>query len=245
MVPTYAGDRQEMQIAPALQQALTTLGAQHGCSLFMVLLAGFQVLLHRLAGQDDIVVGIAAAEPAAASAANLLGYTTSLLPLRSRVDDLLTFTDYLSAVKQTVFDAYAHQSYSLNRLIERLDLQPEPGQPPSVSTVFNLDYAGTTPALYGLEVEMSAPPSGAVECDIFWNVTATDNGLLVDCYYNTDLFEAQTIRRWLGCYQVMLAALSSDPSQRLSHVPLVSGAEPRWRLGEWGQHSGAFEPAAL
>jgi non-ribosomal peptide synthetase component F len=232
MLPTYAGDRQAMRMAPALQQALTTLGAQLGCSLLMILLAAFQVLLHRLTGQDDIVVGIAAAEPTAASATNLLGYTTSLLPLRSRIDHLLKFSDYLSTVKQTVFDAYAHQCYSLNRLIEQLDLHPEPGRPPVVSTVFNVDYGGTTPALYGLEVEMFAPASGAVECDLFWNVTATDNGLLVDCYYNTDLFEAESIRRWLGYYQSVLTAVASDPSLWLSHVPLLWAAEPQRRLGE-------------
>ena len=96
LVQTYAGARQEMQIAASLHQALKHLSAQHGCTLFMTLLAGLQMLLHRLTGQDDIVIGIAAAEPAAVRDKNLLGYSTNLLPLRSRVSDTLTFTDYLT-----------------------------------------------------------------------------------------------------------------------------------------------------
>jgi non-ribosomal peptide synthetase component F len=215
LVQTYAGARQEIQIAEALHQALKDLSAQRGCTLFMTLLAGLQVLLHRLTGQDDIVVGIAAVEPASASGKNLVGYATNLLPLRSRVRATLTCTDYLTMVKQTVFDAYTHQSFSVLRLIDKLQLPHDPGRPPLISAVFNIDYSGTAPEFFALEVDMVSPPSGAVECDTFWNVTEAANGLFVACDYNTDLFDVDTIRRWLGHYQTVLASLLANPDQRL------------------------------
>jgi non-ribosomal peptide synthetase component F len=170
----------------------------------MTLLSGFQLLLHHLSGQDDIVVGIAAAEPSAVSGKNLLGYATNLLPLRSRVSDTLTFPDYLTTVKQTVFAAYKHQSYSVLRLIDALHLQCDPGRPPLISALFNMDYSGGAPEFWALHVDMVAHPSGAVECEMFWNVTETDHGLFVECDYNTDLFDVATIRRWLEHYQALL-----------------------------------------
>jgi non-ribosomal peptide synthetase component F len=168
-----------------------------------------QILLHRLSGQDDIAIGIAVAEPAAVRGKNLLGCSTHLLPVRSRVSDTCTLTDHLTAVKQRVFDAYQHQSYALVRLIETLHLRQEPGQPPFISTVFNMDRSGAAFELYALEVDMFSPPSGAVECETFWNITDADNGLFVECYYNTDLFEAPTIRRWLEQYQAVLAGITT------------------------------------
>jgi non-ribosomal peptide synthetase component F len=171
-----------------------------------------------LTGQDDIVVGIAAAEPAGASGNNLVGYATNLLPLRSRINESLTFADHLIAVKQMVFDAYHHQNYSLIRLIEKLNLKQDLSRPPLISTLFNMDYAGAELVLHGLEVEMFSHPSGAVECDTFWNITDADNGLFVECYYNTDLFDGQTIQRWLGHYQAVLSDLITHPCQRLTNV---------------------------
>jgi non-ribosomal peptide synthetase component F len=202
---TYAGARQEWHIGPTLQQALKTLSAQHGCTLFITLLAGFQALLHQLSGQDDIVVGIAAAEPAGASATHLLGYTTNLLPLRSRSRPGRPQAEQLQTVKQMVFDAYQHQSYSLLHLLDTLQLPQDGSGSPLIAALFNVDYAGSSPVLHDLEVEMFSPPSGAVECDIFWNITEADDGLWVEGYYNTDLFDGQTIRRWLEHYQAILA----------------------------------------
>ena len=87
--------------------------------------------------------------------------------------------------------------------------------------------------LHGLEVEMFSHPSGAVECDTFWNITDADSGLFVECYYNTDLFAGQTIRRWLGHYQAMLAGLITNPCQHLVQLPLLTEAEQQRLLSAW------------
>jgi hypothetical protein len=203
-VQTYAGARQEWHIGPTLQQALKNLSARHGCTLFVTLLAGFQALLHHLSGQDDIVVGIAVAEPTGASGKALLGYTTNLLPLRSRSRPGHSLTEQLRTVKQMVFDAYQHQSYSLLRLLDTLQLPQDGSGPPLIAALFNVDYAGAAPVLHDLEVDMLSSPSGAVECEVFWNITDTEHGLWVEGYYNTDLFDSHTIRHWLEQYQAIL-----------------------------------------
>lgn len=232
-VQTYAGARQEMQIAASLQQACRDLSAQHGCTLFTTLLAAWQALLHRLTGQHDLVVGIAAVEPSAMSGRNLLGYTTNLLPLRSRVQATLTFAEHLNNVKQMVFDAYQHQSYSLLRLSDKLQVPQAPGSAPLIAALFNMDYAGAGLAWHDLQVEMSSHPSGAVECDIFWNLTDAETGICVECYYNTDLFEGQTMQRWLRSYQAMLVGVVSHPSQPLWQIPLSTEVAPQQLLSEW------------
>ena len=96
---TYIGSREELVIEPELAAALRKIGATQRCSLFMVLLSAYNVLLHRLSGQDDLVVGVPFDSPIRSEfgGQNLFANTTNMLPLRSRLADDAAFPEYLGA----------------------------------------------------------------------------------------------------------------------------------------------------
>ena len=106
---------------------------RQGTTLFMMLLAAFNLLLHRLTGQDDLVVGIhSAGQSSLAGAGNLIGHCISLLPLRSQIARDQTFEDYLSALRSQMLDAFEHQSYPFSKLIKQLQRQRDPSRSPLI-----------------------------------------------------------------------------------------------------------------
>jgi condensation domain-containing protein len=122
-VPSFKGALFELRVPAEIAAALTRLGRAEGATLFMVLLATFQVLLARLSGQDDIVVGSPIAGRTRQETQNLIGFFINTLVLRTRVDPALTFVDLLRQVRHMTLAAYAHQDVPFEKLVE--ELQPE------------------------------------------------------------------------------------------------------------------------
>ncbi len=125
---TYRGSREEIVIERELAEALRKIGATQRCSLFMVLLSAYTVLLHRLSGQDDVVVGVPFDSPIRAESAdrNLFANTTNMLPLRSRVPDDAAFPEYLGQTKELVLESSEHQDYFFGNLVGKLNLPRDP-----------------------------------------------------------------------------------------------------------------------
>ena len=130
----------EIAILPAdFPDALAKFGAQHGATLFSVLLAGFETLLFRLSGQRDVVVGMPASGQNLADGEHLIGHCVNLLPLRARIDGAQPFTMFLKAVQTEVLEAFEHRRVSFGRLLEQLALPRVPGRVPLVPVTFNVD----------------------------------------------------------------------------------------------------------
>ena len=231
-VQTYKGAVQHSTIDAALRDELRQLSEQQGSTLFMTLLAGFQALLHRLTGQDDIVIGVAAAGQLSVQGTTLVGYCINMLPLRSKLNGDTTFADYLSSVRKNLLDAHDHQNFSASRLLKQLNLKRDPSRLPIFTVVFNLDQSQPI-SFFDLQVEVNLNPNGSSKFDLFFNVTDTPTGLLVDCEYNPDLFEQHTIKRWTEYYQTLLSGVAANPESRSSELPLMSEAERFQLLSGW------------
>jgi amino acid adenylation domain-containing protein len=214
-IQTYSGARQALALDRSLSASLKRLSAQHGGTVFMTLLAGFQLLLHRLSGQDDLAVGIISAGQASVGGEYLVGHCTNLLPLRSRLGADTTFAAYLASVKKTLWDAYEHQNYPFGTLIKKLNLVWDPSRSPLVTVVFNLDRTVSAPGsgsgFEGLEVAAVSNRSSSAKFDIVWNVNEVDGRFFLGCEYNTDLFRGQTIRRWIKYYEAILQHVAARP----------------------------------
>ena len=168
----YSGDSQSSRLEPALHHALKRLSAQHGSTLYGTMLAGFQLLLHRLTGQNDIVVGISSAGQQAAGGANLVGYCVNVLPVRSRVREDCKFTQFLDEVRTVLLGAYEHQDYTVGQLIRKLNLRREPGRSPLISAYFNLDRPGRSQMNFNdLEASVQTNFNPTARWDLTWNVT--------------------------------------------------------------------------
>lgn len=212
----YAGDIQRLKLDSALHQELKRLGAQHGSTIYITLLAGFKLLLHHLTGQPDLVVGISSAGQKSVGGENLVGYCVNVLPLRSRVQEDQKFTEFLKGVRRVMLGAYDHQDYSFGQLIRSLNLRREPGRTPLISAYFNMDRPGSSRIdFYHLEGTVQTNFSGCARWDVTWNITETADELLIDAIYKTALFDVQTIRRWMEIYQTLLRQVVEQPDLTL------------------------------
>lgn len=226
LLQTYAGARQRAAIDSSLLKQLRAASAKQGSTLFVTLLAAFQLLLHRLSGQDDLVVGISAAGQPHAGDNSLVGYCSNLLSLRSRLMGNPSFKTYVASVKKTVFDAYEHQIYPFGKLIRELKLQRDPSRPPLVSVIFNMDTkVDDSAAIPGLDVTVTSNLPPVAKFDLNLNISQLPGELLVDWEYNTDLFDAQTIERWQQHFRTLLEAIVADADRPVVLLPLLPPAE--------------------
>lgn|GEM_PF-1660087 len=223
-VQSYAGDWVDLELPKVLSEQLTALAAAQGCSVFMLLLAGFKVLLARYAGADDIVVGTPVAGRQWTELETQVGFFLNTLVLRSDLSGNPRFTDLLQAVRKTALDAFEHQDVPFEKLIEVLQPERNPAYSPLVQVLFNLhNEPHTRPVFPGLTVDGFSLASGTAKFDLNVAVYERDSGLLIGIEYSSDLFAATTVQRMLQEYQVLLEAIVASPEQTLVQLPLPGG----------------------
>ena len=221
-VKGYAGATYRARIGAEAYRKIKSMGSKKGCTLFATLLTGFQTLLHRLTTQNDIVVGIPAAGQSLLERGSLVGHCVNFLPLRARFEEGLSFAALLSQVKKTVLDAYDHQSYTYGTLVRKLAIPRDPSRLPLMEVQFNLEHIGAGTEFKGLQTTIDPNPKGAVNFDLFFNIVESDLGLMIDCDYNTGLFDETTIARWLGHFEHLLLGAVSNPDQAVDQLPLMA-----------------------
>jgi amino acid adenylation domain-containing protein len=236
----FKGATYRKKIDAQTLNSIKKFGARQKCTLFVTLLAGLQILLSRLSGQDDIVVGIPSAGQSLVEDKVLVGHCVNFLPLRARIGSGETAASFLSVVRQTLFAAYDHQNYTYGRLVRKLNLQRDPGRLPLTEIQFNLERVGEGVRFDGLESEIDPNPKAFVNFDIFLNVVETKDGLVLDCDYNTGLYDEATIARWLNHYEMLLDGMVADPESPVSRLPLLTESEARRLVHVWNDSALAF-----
>ncbi|MEH2037880.1 amino acid adenylation domain-containing protein [Nostoc sp.] len=230
---SYTGARENLILDSTLYNSLKSLSVQRGYTLFTILLTAFITLLQRLTNQQDIVVGIASAGQSAIAGEYLVGHCVNLLPIRSQVVGNPGFAEYLSSVQQVLLDAYEYQIYPFIKLIENLKLPRDPSRTPLFTTGFNLDKAPLESKSLKQEFEIAKNSTSATKLDINLNILQTDSELVIELEYNTDLFDTQTIQRWLGHYVTLLEGVVANPEQPLAELPILTQAQQHQLLVEW------------
>lgn len=211
--PSYRGASLTTCIDFEFYQALKKAGARQGSTLFATLLAAFQVLVGRLAGQNDVAVGVPTAGQAQLEGAILVGHCVHFLPIRGRWDARTTFGEHLRAVSRQVLDAYEHQGTTLGTLVRTLDPPRRPGLMPLTQVQFNLERLDTEQSWPELRVAAEPNPKAFVNFDLFLNIIESKQGLRLDCDYNTDLFDAETVSHWLEIYRQLLECVVERPDE--------------------------------
>lgn len=213
---SFRGASEQVVLPAEFAQQLSRFGAQQGATLFSVLLAGFKTLLFRLSGQGDLAVGVPSAGQNLAGGDHLIGHCVNMLPLRSQLRAEQTFAELLKAVQGTVLDAFEHQRVTFGSLLRQLSFSREPGRVPLIPVTFNVDPPLSHLHFAGLQHRLEANPRSAFQFDLGFNCDTTARGFRLICHYNTDLFDAATIRRWLGHYRALLESVAANPALPLS-----------------------------
>jgi amino acid adenylation domain-containing protein len=239
-----AGPGEESRVAPAgwarvqlsgeLLKSLQRAAATQGVTMFSLLFAGFNILLHRLSGQDEIAVGVFASGQSRLGWDDLVGHCVSMLPIRSCVSGRPAFPEYLKELKGRLLDAHEHSGYTYGQLLQKLPLARPADRAPLVQAVFNLERQGDEGLRFdGLELAIDQNPHRFVLFDLFLNIRTGPDALSLDLEYNAARFSAAAIQRWLGHYETLLTGLTRNHEARVDELPLLSATERQQLLVEW------------
>ncbi|HZQ68471.1 MAG TPA: condensation domain-containing protein, partial [Terriglobales bacterium] len=235
-VQSFRGAIQTFVIPQRLIEQMNSLVRQQGATLFMGLLAAFQLLLSRYTGQDDIVVGTPIASRNRSEVEGLIGLFANTLVLRTKLSGRWTFSELLEQVKETALGAYAHQDMPFEKLVEELRPERSLSHNPLFQVLFSLQNAPRKDfELPGLQIKLMESSSNTAKFDLSLFLIETGEGLRGRMEYNTDLFEAGTIERMLGHYQALLEAAVASPEVPVSELPLLTGAERQQLLRDWNR----------
>lgn len=219
---TYSGAVEHFDLTAELTAALKDLGRRHDATLLMVLVAAFGVLLGRLAGQRDVVIGTPVANRTRSELEPLIGFFVNTLALRVHFDDNPTFSDLLDRVRETAIDAYAAQDMPFERLVEALAPARDLGHSPIFQAMINLQNLPEARInLPGLVLEPVNLPERTAKFDLTLAAHEADDRLSCSLEYNTDLLQAETVRHWLAALRTLLEAAVAAPDATVEHMPLM------------------------
>ncbi|MBZ4423401.1 condensation domain-containing protein, partial [Myxococcus sp. RHSTA-1-4] len=245
-VQTFRGAVHPFALPAELGQQLEALARQHDATLFMVLLAAWQMLLHRYSGQDDLVVGSPIAGRNRTETEGLIGFFVNSLALRARFSDEDTFVSLLARVREATLGAHAHQEVPFEKLVEVLQHERDLSRSPLFQVMFSMQNLPTASiSLPGLKLSAVEAPTHVAKFDLTLTMTPGPQGLFGSLSYNTDLFDASTAARMVSHLHVLLEALVANPRQRLSALPLMREDEQRQLLTQWNETAVPFPDGAL
>ena len=242
-IPTYRGASHDFTMDAELSSGLKALARAHGATLYMVLLAAFQVLLSYHSGQDDLLVGSPMVGRSRAEFEGIVGLFTNPVVLRASLFGNPTFQTFLDQVRHTVLSALEHQDYPTVLLVERLRPPRDLSRPPLCQAMFVLDKphrlaqsGGST--FVAAETGLRMNPGGlvleavplerrAASLDLVLLIIETQASLSASMRYNTDLFDPATIVRMSQHFEILLRRILQEPAAGLDALKLALAAADR------------------
>lgn len=246
-IQTYKGAAEISKLDQELTGKLKAIAQAEKATLYMILLAAFQVLLYRYTAQEDILVGSPAAGRSRSEFAKMVGYLDNPVVLRANLSGNPKFRDFLNQVRYTVLGAIEHQDYPFSLLVERLQPERDSSYSPLFQVMFVLEKphqleelspfvlgeAGTQMNLGGLQLEPFPIEQQFAQFDVKLMMVEVEGGLSASWQYNTDLFDATTITRMMGHFRTLLEAIVVDPARQISQLPLLTTGEQHQLLLDW------------
>lgn len=215
-------------------EAIKTLSRRENATLFMTLLAAFDVLLHRYTRQDDILVGSPIAGRTRAETEELIGFFVNTLVFRAKMRDDISFTDLLQQVRETTLGAYAHQDLPFEKLVETLHPERSASGSPLVQVMFTFESGYVDEQLLpGLRVELMEVETGTAKFDLTLVAQEERGALKLIAEYDSDLYSGAMIQRLLGHFDNLLKSIAAQPEMHISKHDFLGEAEKKRLLVDW------------
>ena len=225
---TFTGGTYRFIIPKDQTQALEELSQQEDATLFMTLLTAFYLLLHRYSGQDDILIGIPIANRNHPGLENLIGVFINTLVIRISLYGDPSFRELLRQVRKTSLEAYAHQDFPYEKLVEELKPIRDLHRPPLFQVVFNLQNSPMPKLeIQDLETAFLEIDRGVSQFDLTLMISRKEGQCQAIVEYNTDLFKPATITSMFRFFQLFLEYALTQPDSPISKLPLITGEELR------------------
>ncbi|MCS4251614.1 non-ribosomal peptide synthase/polyketide synthase [Pseudomonas sp. BIGb0164] len=248
-VQSHRGARLAMELAPTLTLELKALAQQQGVTLFMLLLASFQTLLHRYSGQEEIRVGVPIANRNRSETERLIGFFVNTQVLKADLHGQMSVEQLLQHTRQRALDAQAHQDLPFEQLVEALQPERSLSHNPLFQVMFNhqtdVGQAQVQHQLPHLRVEGLEWESKTAHFDLDLDIQESTEGIWATLGYAQDLFEAATVQRMARHWQNLLQGMVANPQQPLSQLPLLDAAEQQQILQLWDCTDSGFSAQRL
>jgi amino acid adenylation domain-containing protein len=240
-VPSYRGARHRLLLPSHVDQKLKELSQREGATLFMTLLAAFQVLLHRYTDETDISVGSLIANRDRLETERLIGCFVNTVVLRCDLSGNPCFRELLERVRKTAVGAYSHQEVSFEKVIQELQPARDLARSPLFQVMLVLHNAPLQDLqLLDLQCDTAEVELGTAKFDLTLEISECKYGLWCLFEYSTDLFDAATIARMAVHFITLLDAIIADPDQPISALPLLTAHERQLMLLEWNATQADF-----
>jgi amino acid adenylation domain-containing protein len=238
----FEGAWHEFRIDQGLTAGLEELGRGHGATLYMTLLAGWQVLLARWSGQRDFAVGSPVAGRDRSELEGLIGMFVNMLPLRAGVEDRDRFADLLARTRSSVLDALAHQELPFEQLVSELGMERDVSRSPLFQVTFVMQnyQSRDGDGLDGLRVSWSLPDLPATRYDLELHVLQWEGGLRCKLCYSTALFDRSTVERMATHLETLLRGVVAQPDRPLPELGLMGPAERSLVTERWNATTAPF-----
>lgn len=233
-VMTVAGREIVFELPAAVTAGLVALGRRRRASLFMVLVAALTVLLHRETGQADVVVGTPSAGRSHPDLEDQVGLYLNTLALRNRVEPDMTFEALLDQVRTTATEAFEHQDYPFERLVEELGGPRDLSRSPLFDVMVILENLEDPPASFGgLTARPVFEHTDTAKLDLTFSWKETPRGLVFGIEYRTDVFVEARIRHMAARLSTLLHGIVANPDERVGRLTWLSAAERHRVLHEF------------
>ncbi len=232
-------------VPPDLVQAVATFAKARGATAFMVMLAVYQVLLHRLSGQSDLLVGTPVAGRQRIELEKVHGFLVSTVVIRAGLSDDPTFETVLTQAKAAAVEALQHQDAPFESVVTALKPERMMGVHPVFQTLFSVVNATDAPRWSGLQTTREQLDPGTAMFDLLLEIASEDGGQV--CYWeaNSDLFEPATVRAWMDHYVTLLRSALAAATIPISTLPLLARGERTRVLHDFNRTTMRWEGAQV
>jgi amino acid adenylation domain-containing protein len=223
---TYNSARLDYPLEAALVAKLRELAAASNTSMQTLLMAAFQLVLHAVSRQSDIVLGVPTSGQAAVGLDVLVGHCVHVLPIRVLLDPSQSFGEHARRLNAIMLDGLEHQRTTFSDLLHKLNRPRDPSRIPLIPVAFGMGRSMKRPAFSGLETRLSVVPRISESFELYVYLTEDRDGLEVSWSYNRDLFTPETIAQWQRCFAAVLSALArAGTAQRLGAIDVLDPSD--------------------
>lgn len=220
-VRTYKADRYDYIMSLEVAERVKKVGAKFSCSFVNILLFSFEILLHKITGQNEIVIGLPTAGQSATEMYNLIGHCVNTLPIKTIIDDETEFAVYMQMRKSKMLQDLEHQLFTFGALLQKLNIKRYPDRIPLIPIVFNVDIGMDMNVQFqDLDYEIIYNKRLGETFEIYLNITQDKKGYIFQWSYNTDLFSAYTIQKLMDDYLHILEQIITYPREKISKIHL-------------------------
>jgi amino acid adenylation domain-containing protein/non-ribosomal peptide synthase protein (TIGR01720 family) len=233
-VQSFKGAHFKHTFPELLRNRLLDLCRRHEASLFMALLAGFQVLLYRYTNQEEIRVGIPVANRNRKELEGLIGLFVNTIVINGKISHQTEFLEFLNQIKERVLGGYAHQELPFEMLLDELKIERDLSHTPLFQVMFALQSSvSKSLVISNLHFTFLDPKSGTSKFDLTLFMEETENSLDAIFEFNPDLFLQDTISRMANQFEILLSGIVENENLVIGKLPLLSPAEKRKMLVTW------------